>query len=296
MAYTAAINGRTPEKPRTRHSQNTLGWLFDMYERSAKFAGLSDGTRKMYSGEIKRIVKKSGGVRLSDITEKTIRLARERRSNQPGAANMFLKVMKSAFKWGIESGLIDENPARHVSAVSVKTDGFAPWTEEDLAAYETRHPLGTMARLALDIYLCTSFRRSDGHLLGHQHLKNGMIRYRTKKEGVLVELPLLPRLKQSIEATETGDMTFLITSRGKPFSSPESLSGWFRKRCDEAGVSKSLHGIRKFNAEVVAESGASEQEMMALFGWLSPTMPTRYAKRANRAKMASRSIRFLDRK
>lgn len=296
-AYNAALTGaEMPAKPKSRHNQNTLGWLFDMYERSAKFTGLAAGTRKIYGGKIKQIVAQSGDVRLSDITERAIRKGREKRAHKPGAANMFLKVMKAAFDWGVESGLIDENPARNVKAIRVKTDGFEPWTEDDLAAYEARHPLGTMARLALDIYLCTSFRRSDGHLLGKQHIKDGVISYRTKKEGLLVELPLLPRLEQSIEATKTGDLTLLITSRGKPFASPESLSGWIRKRCDEAGVTKSIHGIRKFNAEVVAEGGATHQEMMALFGWLSSDMPTRYAKRANRAHMARRKMHLLDRK
>lgn len=296
-AYSAALYGQAlPHPAKSRHGQNTLGWLFDMYQQSAKFKSLSEGTQRARANIIKRIVEKSGGVKLADITEKSIRKGREKRSERPEAANNFLKTMKAAFAWGVDSGLIDDDPARHVKKIVTKTEGHIPWTEEDIAKYEERHPLGTTARLALDIYLCTSFRRSDGHLLGKQHIKDGEIKYRTKKEGVWVVVPLLPRLQQSIEATVTGDLTLLLTERGKPFASSASLGNKFRKWCDEAGVSKSIHGIRKFNAEVVAEGGATESEMMALFGWLSPHMPALYSKKANRGKMARRSAYLLDRK
>ena len=208
--------------------------------------------------------------------------------------------MKAAFAWELDSGLLDDvidsDPARNVKKIQTQTDSFVPWTEKDIAKFEARHPLSTMPRLALDIFLCTSFRRSDGHLLGRQHIKDGVIRYRTKKESVWVEMPVLRRLQQSINATECGDMTFLVMARGKPFSTAASLGNWFRKRCDEAGVSKSIHGIRKFNAEVVAEGGAPEAEMMSLFGWLSPDMAAHYSRQANRGKMARRSAHLLDRK
>ncbi|MEP3429457.1 MAG: integrase [Roseibium sp.] len=295
--YNAALSGtEQPAKPRSRHSQNTLGWLFDMYERSAKFAALSEGTRRARSNIIKAIIAKNGKVHLGEITEKAIRKGREKRSATPEAANNFLKTMKAALAWGVDSGLIDHDPARNVKKIPTKTDGFVPWTEEDIAAFEATHPLGTMARLALDIILCTSFRRKDGHLLGKQHVRDGVIRYRTSKQGVWVELPLQPRLEQSIEATETGDLTFLVTQRGKHFSSASSLGNTFRKWCDEAGVTKSIHGIRKFNAEVVAEGGATESEMMALFGWQTADMATLYSRKANRGKLARRSAHLLNRK
>ncbi|WP_298965130.1 integrase [uncultured Roseibium sp.] len=296
-AYKAALNGQKPEvKPKSRHSQNTLGWLFDMYQQSAKFQSLADGTQRARANIIKGIVAKTGHIRLANVTEKKIRQGRESKASTPEAANNFLKTMKAAFAWGVDSGLIDDDPARNVKKIQTKTDGFEPWTEEDIAKFEVRHALGTRQRLALDIFLCTSFRRKDGHLLGKQHVKDGIIRYRTSKQGVWVEMPLLPRLQQSIEATETGDLTFLITEKGKPFASAASLGTSFRKWCDEADVSKSIHGIRKFNAEVVAEGGATEHEMMALFGWQTADMASLYAKKANRGKLARRSAHLLDRK
>lgn len=302
-AYQAAFSNAAEmpkPKPRSRYRLATLGWLFDLYQQSAKFHSLSQGTQRARANIIRGIIAKSGPVLLEDITPSVLRKARERRAATPEAANNFLKTMRAAFAWGLDSGLLDgildTDPCREVKKIRTHTDGFEPWTEEDLAKYEATHPLGTMARLALDIFLCTSFRRKDGHLLGRQHVNNGMIRYRTTKEGVWVEMPLLPRLQQSIEATETGDLTFLITERHKPFASAASLGNKFRKWCDQAGVNKSIHGIRKLNAQTVAEGGATIHEMMALFGWLTEDMATHYAKRANRSKLAQRSAHLLERK
>ncbi len=296
-AYETAMNGQKPKlKPKSRHSQNTLGWLFDMYQQSAKFQSLADGTQRARANIIKGIVATTGHIHLENVTEQKVRQGRESKASTPEAANNFLKTIKAAFSWGVESGLINKDPTRNVKKIQTTTDGFIPWTEEDIAKYEATHPLGTRQRLALDIFLCTSFRRKDGHLLGKQHVKDGVIKYRTTKQGVWVEIPLLPRLQQSIEATETGELTFLITERGKPFASAASLGTTFRRWCDQAGVEKSIHGIRKFNAEVVAEGGATESEMMALFGWQTSDMPALYAKKANRGKLARRSAHLLDRK
>jgi hypothetical protein len=40
----------------------------------------------------------------------------------------------------------------------MKTQGFRTWTEEDIAAFEATHPIGTRARLALALLLYTAGR------------------------------------------------------------------------------------------------------------------------------------------
>jgi hypothetical protein len=47
-------------------------------------------------------------------------------------------------------------------------------------------------------------------------------------------------------ASSTGNLTFLVTEYGRPFTAA-GFGGWFRKRCDEAGLPKerTFHGLRK---------------------------------------------------
>jgi len=80
-------------------------------------------------------------------------------------------------------------------------------------------------------------------------------------------------------------MSFLVPEFRRPFTK-ESLGNLFREWCDGAGVAKSAHGIRKLAATVVADNGASEQELQALFGWTSNAMSGIYTREANRKRQA----------
>ncbi|WP_133121892.1 hypothetical protein [Pleomorphomonas carboxyditropha] len=86
---------------------------------------------------------------------------RDRRAATPSAANNFLKAMSVLMEFALEAGLIDHNPVRDVKKISSKSEGFHTWTVAEVAAFEARHPIGTMARLAMDLFLYTGLRRSS---------------------------------------------------------------------------------------------------------------------------------------
>ena len=58
--------------------------------------------------------------------------------------------------------------------------------------------------------------------LGRQHMKDGWLRFIAHKnrnrKPVKTEIPVLPKLQEAISARTTGDMTFLVTEYGKPFT------------------------------------------------------------------------------
>ncbi|MCK9361802.1 hypothetical protein M0Q28_06305 [Patescibacteria group bacterium] len=58
------------------------------------------------------------------------------------------------------------NPAHWSTKRKVVTDGHHTWTPEEVAQFESRHPLGSMAHLAMSIMLYTGARRSDAPRLG----------------------------------------------------------------------------------------------------------------------------------
>jgi integrase len=87
-----------------------------------------------------------------------------------------------------------------------------------------------------------------------------------RAKPVSLWLPILPELEEVIAASPCGDLTFLVTAFGKPFSDA-GIGNWFRDRCDEAGLQGlSAHGLRKAGATIAAERGASERQLMAIFG------------------------------
>jgi integrase len=104
----------------------------------------------------------------------------------------------------------------------------------------------------------------------------------------------LPELQASIDASPTGTTTFINGEKGGAFTK-ESFGNWFREVCNEAGVQKSAHGLRKAGATRAAENGATENELDAIFGWTGGGMAATYTRAANRKKLSRASIGRLTR-
>ena len=154
-----------------------------------------------------------------------------------------------------------QNPARDVPLTKTGSTGFHTWDVGEVEKFEQRHPIGTKARLALALLMWTGARRSDVVLLGKQHVRDGWLKFTQQKNRnrtpVTIEIPILAELQRIIDASPTGDLTFLVSERGRPFA-VSAFGNWFRTRCDEAGLPQcSAHGLRKAGATVAAENGAT---------------------------------------
>jgi integrase len=118
----------------------------------------------------------------------------------------------------------------------------------------------------------------------------------TKGEGIAPKdraLPVLPQLQRVIDATPSGHMTFIVTEFGKPFSA-NGFGNKFREWCDQAGLPHcSAHGLRKAGATIAAENGATEHQLMAIYGWSSPKQAAHYTKKARRAKLAGAALNLV---
>jgi integrase len=178
------------------------------------------------------------------------------------------------FGWAVEDGLMRVNPAREIRRISYATDGFHAWTPDEVCQFEARHPIGTKARLALGLMLYLGVRRGDIVGLGRQHVRAGwlsMVPSKTRyRRRTVSQKPVLPILADIIARSPTGDLTFLVTSFGRPFT-VAGFGNWFRDRCNEAGLPHcGAHGLRKAGAVLAAERGATTNQLMALFDWSTP--------------------------
>jgi integrase len=225
------------------------------------------------------------------MTRSAIRVLRDRVPvDTPEAANNRVKAVRRLFSWASENELVKSNPAREVKYISTGSQGFHTWTVDEVEQFEAKHAIGTKARLALAMLLYTGVRRSDAVLLGRQHVRSGSLKFTQQKSRlrrpVTVELPLLPELQRIIDASPTGDLTFLVTQHGKPFSAAW-FGNWFRDRCNEAGLPHcSAHGLRKAGATILAEKGATPHQLMAIYGWLTIKQAEHYTAAANRKGLA----------
>ena len=232
-----------------------------------------------------------GDCPLRSFGSEHVRALRDRKAGTPEAANDRLKGLRTLFAWAVESRLAPENPARDVKKLESAGEGFATWTEAQIAAFEARHPIGSKARLAFALLLYKGQRRSDIVQFGRQHVgPDDVLRFTRfkgrRRKPVHMALPMLPALRDIIDRSPCGDLTFLVTQFGKPFS-VAGFGNWCRDRCNEAGLKGiAAHGVRKALLTMGAEDSLTDRELMAIAGHSTSKETTRHTQKAERAVMA----------
>jgi integrase len=296
--------------PNGAPAPGTWRWLAENYMRSRSFLGLDSQTQSFRRGVLTGTFAEPrrpgapevfGDMPASKMGPKQVRVLRDRKAAAgfPTAANHRIKCIGYVFAWAIDDDTpgIEGNPARDVPHEKALGGGHHTWTEAEIEQFERRHPIGTKARLAFAIFRYTGLRKSDAVRLGKQHLRNGWLRMRQyknrKRHPVDIEIPVLPELARIIEASPTGDLTLLVTSLGVPFSI-KGFGNKFREWCDEAELPQcSAHGIRKADATMAADNGATTHELQSMFGWKSLTEAETYTRKANRKKLAGKGMKLI---
>lgn len=201
--------------------------------------------------------------------------------------------------FAVDQKLIATDPTAGVKRAKVsKSDGHKTWSEDDIAAFERRWPIGTRERLALDLLVYTGARRGDAIGFGWQHIgRDGRIRWTPQKTkhstGVRVDVPVHPKLWQSLEHMARDRLVFMVTTRGQAWK-PSSFSVWFGAAAKAAGLEECTpHGLRKAIVRRLVEAGAKPHEIMAVTGHTSLDEIERYGREFNRPQLGSGAIALL---
>ena len=267
--YQAAVTGGPRSTSKGAPAAGTLTWLVDRYRETGAWTVLSAATRRQRENILLHVLKTAGDKPFARIGAATISAGCERRAQTPAQARHFLDAMRGLFRWALKAGLVKADPTASVENPQIrKGDGFIPWTEEHVDAYERRWPIGTRQRVWLDVLLYTGLRRGDVVRFGRQHVRDGVGTIKTEKSGftVTVTLPILPVLADTLAAGPCGDLTYIVGEGGKPLTK-ESFGNLFRAACNAAGVPGSAHGVRKIAATRAANAGATVAQLEAIFGW-----------------------------
>lgn len=285
--YKAAVLQSPVVPPSTKKKKGTLAWLVARWKEHSDWLAQAEATRSQRENILEHVLEKSGHRDYTDITKADIKQGKEDRKATPFAANNFLKTMSAIFRWAVEEGLLESNPAEGVPHFKKEKGhvGHKPWTLEDVERYRAFYPLGTRERLALEILINTGLRRGDLVRVGDDNVARNVIAIRTEKTGVQLYIPLLPKLEEALKVTKTGQKWICDKRNGKPISK-EGFGTLFREWCIAAGVTKRAHGLRKLCATIVADDGASELELQALFGWLTNNQSAIYTAESNKKRLA----------
>jgi integrase len=292
-AYEKAIAGQATPIGADRVKSGTIRALAVSYYGSIAFRLMKLTTQSVYRNIIEKFCRETGKDGRQNGDKSAATLQREHivklmasRAEQPDSANGLRKILRAMMKHAVEIGLRDNDPTRDVRSVRVKSEGFHSWTDDEISQFEARHQVGSRPRLALALLLYTGQRRSDVVRMGKQHVRDGTLRVRQVKTGAELMIPVHSTLTVIIAESAAGNLTFLTTQFGKPFTAA-GFGNWFRDRCNEAGLPHcTAHGLRKAAARRLAEAGCTEHEIAAITGHASLREIVRYTKAADQRRLA----------
>lgn len=308
--YHAARAGEVWQPPRPRAVQDSLDALSGQYlafvAKMVEAGQMSDATLKQRRSVLTRLcdMRDDMGDRYGDIDFRMPTAAfidaRDAWAAHPGAADNLIKTVRALYKWAVDRDKIDYNPAAGIGVINRNPKGGAtPWTPSDLRRFKDRHPAGTTVHLWLTLHAFTACRIGDAVWLGReQEVSRGgqiSLEWQPRKKGsAFVSIPLLPPLYAATRAVKVVGPTYLMTEKGQPYASMEALRRMVQLWCAQAGLAdRSSHGIRKAVAEMMAEAGASQHQIMAVMAHTHAKTSEIYTKGAARRILAADGMQAL---
>jgi integrase len=288
----------------------SLDWLVGRYLKFLKDmvgAGqMSADTLKQRRSVLTRMCAYSGddGVRYGDCdmdapTAVFVEI-RDAWASRPGAADNLIKSIKAVYTWSMERGEIGHNPAAGIGAINKNPKGGAkPWTAADIRAFKAAHPRGTTAHLWLTIQAFTACRIGDALWIGRgqEKTRNGQLwlEFQPRKKGsAFVSIPMLPPLIEATRLSTVVGPSYILNDKGLPFSSVEALRVRVQRWCSTAGLEgRSSHGVRKAMAELMAEAGSTQHQIMSVMSHTEARTSEVYTKGVERRGLAADGLKSL---
>ena len=129
---------------------------------------------------------------------------------------------------------------------------------------------------------------ADGNLVVRLHFTEFKDRNRRPKHRAI---PILPELREILDATPSGHLSYLVTQHGKPYSTVNSFYNWFKRQCVMVGLSHcSPHGLRKAGATIAAQNDAPSHAIAAIYGWETLKQVETYTRAVNKQRLADRHM------
>lgn len=294
-AYRASLAGvEHPRLIKQRGEPGTFDRLLQEYFESDDYARLSKTTAKEYRSIFERWVLDEGiGHRpVNGMQIEHVKRMMAKRAATPAAANKLLKQINLIMKFSIVMRYRADNPT--IGVKKFKTGEWHTWTEEQIAAFESRWPVGTKERLAFALLIFTGQRRSDVVRMSWRDIDGDVIQVRQQKTGMKLWIPIHPELQAILAASPKKHIAILTTTHGKPFAY-NGFGNWMADKIDAANLPRECvtHGLRKAAARRLAEAGCSVHEIAAITGHKTLEMVSHYTKAADQKQMARTAVRKL---
>jgi integrase len=287
-AYQTALDAGPAPIGAKRSELGSVSAAIADYYGSHAFKALSGGTPAKRKAILEKFRERYGHMPLT-MPQKFVTKLLD--TMEPHTARNWLKTLRHFMQWCVKDKRMCADPTLGIRVKVPKSDGHHTWTEDQALQFETFHPIGSKARLALALGLYTAQRRGDVVRLGPQHIRNGVIAVRQAKTGAALAIPVHPELQAILAATPTGHLTLLVTKTGKSYGAND-FSEQFRKWCNDAGLPPecTFHGLRKAALTRLADAGCTAHQIAAVSGHKTLREVQRYTEKAEQARLAREAM------
>jgi integrase len=309
-AYQACLRGEEPAIAITtaRSSQGSISTAVAQYLDSKSFEKRvpSEDARKRQASTLRNFCKLDG-VGTSSLALLDRKYIDRVIEDAPtvSIARTWLITVRPFLQWAVKQGMIETDATAGIVIKLPKSDGHATITEQQIAQFEKRWPIGTRERLLFALLIYTGQRVSDVLKLGHHSIQDGVFPIKQQKTGVEIFVPVHPELAAAIAACSVvGTSTFLTAVRGGKLDQ-RYLNKWFVNACVAAGLPTSRdpnvakkdrcvpHGLRKSFCRRLADLGVPPHHIAALSGHLTLKEVTRYTAAYDRRQAAKAGMAAL---
>jgi len=257
------------------------------YYADNAFQDLRPATQAVYRGVLERFRAKFGDEPIKAFdADKIHRLMNAMRA-KPHAAARLRKLFAQLFVIARRAKIVPPgfDPVKDTKPPKASGEGYHRWTEDELAAFEAKHPLGTKPRLAFALLLWGAQRSGDVRMMTRDTIAGGRIVLDQSKTTNAIDVPVMPELQAALDAGPLGKVTLIEANTGKPFTA-KGFYNLVKRACIVAGLPHcSAHGLRKAAARRCREAGCTVEEGMAITGHKTVKEYLRYAGNASRGTM-----------
>ena len=296
-AYAAALNGR-PSAKISAHPRQALprtlkaAWRLATSASNLDWKKLGPSSRAVYIARAERLLAMEakpgavwGDAPVADLKRRHVKSLLGSMSDTPHAAYDALVVLRKMILVALDEEWIEVDPTHRIK-YRPETKGHRAWTDAERAAYEARWPLGTLARTAYACVLYGGPRRSDVARFKWADFAGDHFPHTQQKTGKHLTLPVLPALREALDAAPRLGEHVLTTPWGTP-RALGTLTNDFHSWTTAAGlVGCTMHGLRKTLGKILAEEGATTRELMEVLGHDSIQHAELYSREADQARMA----------
>ena len=147
--YRAAIEGETSERKVVTGKHGTFDALGRSYLRSADFAELAPDSQRKRRDMVERFLDRFGPLPVAQLERQHVKRFMEEFAGTPGTARNMLSMLRVLIALAVEDGIRADDPTTGIKRPKLSKDGWHCWTDAEIEQYESRHPIGSQARLAL---------------------------------------------------------------------------------------------------------------------------------------------------